>query len=131
MERWLSKIVWLLVPHALTRIVALPPSAVLIPMGAKLFAVAFTFVSFYAIAAPLTAVAALTDLVTHSVVIKMTFCLGATTIAQLAMALAGMGYLGRADWKVAGQTIADRAQTDRQLNLNSDATGGAVGGDSS
>mmetsp|Transcript_27716 Transcript_27716/g.67212 ORF Transcript_27716/g.67212 Transcript_27716/m.67212 type:complete len:509 (+) Transcript_27716:178-1704(+) len=114
-------VLWLLVPHALSRILSLPFATILIPMGAKCFAIVTTFATFYGVATPIAMVVALTDVFTRSVEVKMGFCLGATTIAQLAALLAVIVYmLLRIDWKVAGQVIANRANSDvRSLPVNS------------
>lgn len=117
----LASIVWLLVPHALTRVLCLPFAILLIPMGAKLFAVLTTFACFYAVAVPISTVGALTDLITTSVEVKMGFCLSATSIAQ-GTALVGAGFylMFRLDWDAAAQRIANRAHDDRTIPINPD-----------
>ena len=110
-----SGIIWLLVPHVLTRIPCILPSNLLIPMGFKIAAVTITFASFYLVATPVSTVMALTDIVTHSVHQKMLFALGTATIAQVIIALVGYGYMWLCvNWSAAGRLIVSRAHTDGQ-----------------
>ena len=71
------------------------------------------FVGFYIIGAPISAVVALSDYVTTSVITKMSFCVAATAIAQTCIAVFGYLFLLRMDWGKAAAIIKARAHTDK------------------
>ena len=105
-----------------------------VPLGKSLLGIGSLLVGFYAIATPAVGVVALTDAVTTSVQLKMALCVGATTIAQLPVALFGYAYNARMDWQAAGRIIKQRANSDRPAtprvapSCAASGGGGAAGG---
>lgn len=85
------------------------------PLGKSLLGIGSLLVGFYLIATPAVGVVALTDAITTSVQLKMAFCVGATTIAQLPVALFGYAYNARMDWQEAGRIITQRANSDQPV----------------
>ena len=113
---WLDKIIWVLALHTQTRICSINGGALYIPMEKGKLTVIQNIVSFYCIAAPLAAVAALTNLVTTDVGTKMIFCVAATAVAQLFVAVWSFADMGcRQDWEKACLMIHERANNDRLL----------------
>jgi Na+-driven multidrug efflux pump len=113
-QRWLYKLLWVLVPHTVTRILSINFSVFYVPLGRGLFGSLQTFVSFYCIAAPIACIVALTNVVTTAELPKMVACVGLTTIAQFASACISGVWLWRLDWIEAGRIIKDRANMDRE-----------------
>jgi len=113
-REWLGKIVWVLTIHTQTRILSINASFLFIPLGKGIFWTSVTFVCFYLIGSPISAAVGLTDWFTTSVATKMIACVGATSIAQIALALLGFEYLRRLDWLSAGDIINQRANNDKQ-----------------
>lgn len=113
-QRWLYKLLWVLVPHTVTRILSINFSVFYIPLGRGLFGSLQTFISFYGIAAPIACVVALTNVVTTVELPKMVACVGLSSIAQLASACISAVWLWRLDWFEAGRIIKDRANMDRE-----------------
>merc|ERR1712048_873963 len=105
---------WILVLHTQSRISSLAPLFLYIPLGRGALQFTATFVAFYIVAAPIAGAVALTDVFTHSIALKMGFCVGTSTIAQTVMAIFNFIYLYRLDWQEAGRIINRRANTDRQ-----------------
>lgn len=113
-QQWLRKIIWLLVLHSQTRISALAPNFLWIPLGRGLSQIVMTFTAFYVIAAPIVGLIALTDVVTKSVEVKLTFCISLASIAQFVMVIWNSVILCKLDWQEAGAIVYRRANTDRQ-----------------
>jgi len=111
---WFKRIVWVLVIHSQSRIGAIVGSVLLIPMGKAVLGLVITTVCFYMIAAPISAVLSLTDLLTTSVLTKLTFCLATTPMATLLMSICEFGYLGFLDWNKVAKVINDRANNDKE-----------------
>jgi len=111
-RQWLSKILWILALHIQTRISALAPLFLYIPLGKGMLQFVMTFSSFYLVACPVAGVVALTDIFTDSIAIKIGFCAGTSTIAQVMMLIFNFIYLCRLDWEAAGAIINKRANTD-------------------
>ena len=115
---WLNKIIWVLALHTQTRICSINGGALYIPMEKGKLKVIQNIVSFYCIAAPLAAVAALTNLVTTDVSTKMIFCVAATAVAQLFVAVWSLADMGcRQNWEKACLMIHERANNDRRLEV--------------
>lgn len=112
-QQWFSDALWVLVLHSQTRVISLNASSLFISMGRSTFGVLLNFVSFYCVAAPISAVVALTDLVTDSVRWKIVACVGTTSIAQSLVSVVAYGYLASMDWRQVSKLIADRANNDR------------------
>lgn len=113
-QRWFAKIVWVLVLHSQIRIGAVNGSVLFIPMGKAVLLIFVKIVCFYLIATPISAVLALTDMVTSSVIVKLTFCLATTPMATLLIAMFEFGYLGLMDWDRVAKVINDRANSDKE-----------------
>jgi len=113
-QRWLYKLLWVLVPHTVTRILSINLSVFYVPLGRGLFGSLQTFVSFYGIATPIACIVALTNVVTTSELPKLVACVGLTTIAQAASACISGVWLWRLDWVQAGNIIKERANMDRE-----------------
>jgi len=113
-QRWLAKILWVLILHTQTRIDSINAAFLFIPLGKGMFRTLVTFASFYFIASPFAGVVALTDVLTTSVETKMVACVSATSVAQVLLAVCFFLYLQRLDWHEAGVIINGRANNDRQ-----------------
>jgi len=123
-QRWFGKIIWVLVMHGQFLVAWTNASALFIPMGKSTLSIVVTYVCFYLIACPVTVIVALTDMVTNSVLIKLTCCLATTPMAAVLIAMFAFGYLGLMDWSTVAKIINDRANSDkdekshRHLNSN-------------
>jgi len=113
-QGWFKKIVWVLVMHSQLRIGAANSSVLLVPMGKAVLRVVCNIVGFYLIASPISAVFSLTNLVTSSVLLKLTFCLATTSLAALLISVFEFGYLALIDWNKVAKIINDRANNDKE-----------------
>jgi len=95
------------------RIIYVNAVALSIPIGWGVVQLILSVVCFYLIATPITVIVALTDLVTSSVVLKLTICMGTTPIALVLITTFELGYLVLIDWKKVTQIIVDRANNDK------------------
>ena len=109
-----KNIVWLLAIQTQTRVLSINSTTLLTPIDFGRFAVLFNIISFYIIAAPLCGLISLTDLITHSVWIKIDFCLSTTTIANLIGAVLGITFMYRLDWNKAARIVRERALLDEK-----------------
>lgn len=114
-QKWFEKIMWVLVMHSELRINYVNASVLFIPMGKAVLQVTVNLVCFYLIATPVTVIVLLTDWVTSSIILKLTFCLASTSIAATFVSMFELGYLLLMDWKKAVKVINDRANTDKKL----------------
>jgi len=114
---WFRKIVWVLVMHSQLRIGNENSILLLVPMGKAVLQVVCNIVGFYFIATPITAVFSLTDLVTSSVILKLTFCLATTSLASLLISVFQFGYLALRDWNKIARIISDRANNDKEQSI--------------
>jgi len=96
------------------RIGVMNAGVLFIPMGKSKLQISVQVVCFYLIATPVTVIVALTDMVTNSVLLKLTFCLATSPIATALIAAFEFGYLGLMDWNTIAKTINDRANTDKK-----------------
>lgn len=112
---WFQRLVWVLMLHSQTRIVCISAGSLFIALGQWKVKLAITFVAFYVVAGPLAGWISLTDKVTRDVMTKLQVCVGATTLAQVLIAVAAFSYMfGLLDWKATAQLVHDRAMTDKQ-----------------
>ena len=109
-----KKIVWLLAIQSQTRVLSINSTTLLTPIDFGRFAVLFNVISFYIIAAPLCGLISLTDLITHSVQVKIDFCLSTTTIANVIGAVLGITFMYRLDWNKAARIVRERALLDEK-----------------
>jgi len=116
-QGWFSKIVWVIVMHSQLRIGAANSSVLLVPMGKAVLRVGCNIVCYYFIATPITAVVSLTDLVTNSVILKLTICLATTSVASLLISVFEFGYLALLDWNRVAKIINDRANNDMETAI--------------
>ena len=84
------------------------------PIDFGRFAVLFNVISFYIIASPLCGLISLTDLITHSVQVKIDFCLSTTNIANVIGAAFGITFMYRLDWDKAARIVRERALLDEK-----------------
>jgi len=113
-QGWFKKIVWVLVMHSQLRIGAANSSVLLVPMGKAVLRVVCNIVGFYLIASPIAAVMSLTDMVTNSVLLKLTFILATSSLAMLLISVFEFGYLTLIDWNKVAKIINDRANNDKE-----------------
>jgi len=111
-QKWFGKIIWVLVLHSQIRIGAANAGVVLIPMGKAVLRIVINITCFYLIATPVTAIIALTDIVTRSVILKLKICLATTAITSVHIGMFEFAYLGLMDWNKVAKVIRDRANTD-------------------
>jgi len=114
-QGWFSRIVWVLVLHSQIRMGNVCAAILFIPMGKFVLAITVNVVSYYIIATPVTIVISLTDLVTESVIIKLTCCLATTSMAMCLGVIFSFTYLSVMNWEDAANVINNRANTDKDL----------------
>ena len=120
-RHWLSQIFWILALHTQTRISALAMFIFYIPLGKGSLRTLLTFATMYLVAAPIAGLVALSDVVTTSVGTKLAAVVGATSLAQLLLAMCNFIYIRRLDWHQAGLIINRRANRDkRELSVRAD-----------
>eukprot|EP00928_Gymnodinium_smaydae_P029431 TRINITY_DN22170_c0_g1_i1.p1 TRINITY_DN22170_c0_g1~~TRINITY_DN22170_c0_g1_i1.p1 ORF type:complete len:520 (+),score=59.05 TRINITY_DN22170_c0_g1_i1:45-1562(+) len=117
-KEWLYKILWVLVPHTMTRVSSIICSMLFVPLGRGMFGTAVTFVSFYCIATPVVCYIALTNHVTDVISLKMDACVGLTSIAQISSLVVCVAFLCRLDWREAGTVIHRRANMDKRESIS-------------
>eukprot|EP00808_Paulinella_micropora_P022150 g11928.t1 len=79
---WFRKLVWVLALHTQTRILSSCVSDIFIPIGKGRILVVLCMIAFYVIGAPVACLAALTELITNSMLVKIIFCVACSSIAQ-------------------------------------------------
>lgn len=131
-QKWISKMLWVLVPHTLTRVISIICSMLYVPLGRGMLGTLVISIGFYAVGTPISLYTALTNNVTRSVEWKMVACVGLTTIAQAVIFCISAVFLWRLNWHEAGTIINRRANMDKRetvsmvlLETTSAAAGGA------
>jgi Na+-driven multidrug efflux pump len=109
---WLKQVCWVLIMHSQTRICSINATSLLIPMKKGSLNILANVVAFYLIASPIVGVVALTNYFTKDIGTKLTFCVSATTIAQVVQAVGGFIYISRCDWDSICNIVHSRANTD-------------------
>jgi len=112
-QQWLGQIWWVLTVHMQTRISSLATCIFYVPLGRGMLRTLLNVVTFYCVAAPISGLVALSDVVTTSVSVKLGACVGATSIAQGLQIVFNFVHLHRLDWHRAGAGINRRANMDR------------------
>jgi Na+-driven multidrug efflux pump len=113
-QKWLNQILWVLAVHQSTRICSINSGALYIAIERGGTQVLQNIVSFYIIASPIAGIAALTNLITKDIAIKMMFCVATTSVAQFIIGCWAFLDMGcRQDWIQGCQLITDRANNDR------------------
>eukprot|EP00808_Paulinella_micropora_P005806 g55091.t1 len=110
---WFRKLVWVLALHTQTRILSSCVSVIFIPIGKGRILVVLCMIAFYVIGAPVACLAALTDLITNSMLVKIILCVACSSIAQAFLPLVGLPYLLSLDWVVLASVVSARAHTDK------------------
>mmetsp|Transcript_112732 Transcript_112732/g.318616 ORF Transcript_112732/g.318616 Transcript_112732/m.318616 type:complete len:506 (+) Transcript_112732:131-1648(+) len=113
-QEWLYRMLWVLVPHTVTRVVSIICGMLFVPLGRGMLGTFLTFLSFYCIATPLACYVALTNRVTQQVAPKMVACVGLTTVAQIVSFIFSCLFFLRLDWREAGAYIHRRANMDKR-----------------
>jgi len=113
-QGWFGKIIWALVMHAQLRIGCINGNMLFIPMGKAVLQIVVKIICFYIIASPITVIVSLTDMVTSSVLLKLTVCLATTSMASLLLFVFDFGYLVLMDWTIIAKIINERANTDKE-----------------
>jgi len=111
---YFRKLIWVLVLHSQLKIACANAAVLFVPMGKGLLRVVVNIICFYFIATPISAVGALTNIWTTSVLIKLTFCLATTPMAMALIAVFLFGYLCIMDWKKVAELINARANSDKK-----------------
>merc|ERR1712048_660672 len=111
---WLSKIFWVLVFHAHTRLLAILGNFLFVPLKKGGLMNLITFTSFYVVATPLGGLIALTNAVTTSLVVKMCVVMATTPFAGFIQSCCCWLYLWRMDWACAAEIIRSRANNDKR-----------------
>lgn len=110
----LEPLLWVLAVHAQTKVTTLTMGSILNQIGKPWMCVAATFIAFYVIAAPIAAIGAFTGIFTSTMLVKMGFCVGLTSVAQALLAATYTHVLCRLDWKETARMVHARAQSDRR-----------------
>lgn len=109
----LSGLMWVMAAHLQARLLYFALGDLLIPFGKRVSRVILTFVAFWALAAPLSAIAALTDLITKDPQAKMAWSFMCTTMANTILGVVFGVYMLCLDWRWASKLVSRRANTDR------------------
>lgn len=110
--RWFARLTWVLALKSQTRLVQVALNALFVPMGLGRARVLIGVVGFVLLAAPFAAVAALTDLLTTSVLTKLRLCVACASIGEAFSSVGCALVLLRLDWARTAEVVHARAHTD-------------------
>lgn len=113
-QGWLEKIFWVLAFHSQVRCLSLICSSLFVPLKKGCFFTSVTFVAFYVVASPISATMGLTDFITTSIRVKMSFVMGSTSIGCLFSICCFLAYLRRLNWVDAADIVSKRANNDER-----------------